>query len=142
VTGASADDLLTRARRRITRVEPQDLERLQADGALVVDIRPERQRLDEGELGFGLVVERNVLEWRLDLRGTHALPEVRDYDQQVIVLCSEGYASSLAAASLVDLGFWRAGDLAGGYKAYRAWRQADDGGQGANGGQSASAGPS
>ena len=91
-------------------------------GALVVDIRPERQRADEGELGFGVVVERNVLEWRFDLQGSHALPEVRDYDQQVVIVCSEGYASSLAAASLRQLGFSRVADLAGGYVAWRTWR--------------------
>ena len=73
---------------------------MQADGGLVVDIRPAAQRAAEGELGFGLIVERNVLEWRFDLRGSHALPEVSGYDQPVVVVCSEGYASSLAAASL------------------------------------------
>ena len=68
-------------------------------------------------------MERNVLEWRFDLRGAHALPEVTGYDQPVVVVCSEGYASSLAAASLVDLGFPQAGDLDGGYKGWRRWRQ-------------------
>ena len=70
-----------------------------AGGALVVDIRPAAQRAAEGELGFGLVVERNVLEWRFDLSGGDALAEVSGYDQPVVVVCSEGYASSLAAAS-------------------------------------------
>jgi rhodanese-related sulfurtransferase len=121
VTARSADDLLVLARRRIRRVEPDQLEGLQADGALVVDIRPAAQRATEGELGFGVVVERNVLEWRFDLSGTHALPEVNGYDQPVVVVCSEGYASSLAAASLRDLGFTEAGDLTGGYRAWRRW---------------------
>jgi len=120
--GWSVDDLLARARSRIDRVEPGELERLHAEGAVVVDIRPERQRAEEGELGFGCVVERNVLEWRFDLKGTHSLKEVRDYDQQVIVVCSEGYASSLAAASLRELGFSHAADLAGGYLAWRRLR--------------------
>ena len=124
MTARSADDLLVLARRRIRRVEPDQLEGLQADGALVVDIRPAAQRATEGELGFGVVVERNVLEWRFDLSGTHALPEVNGYDQPVVVVCSEGYASSLAAASLRDLGFTEAGDLTGGY---RAWRRGRDG---------------
>ena len=115
----SADDLVSSARRRIHRVEPPELERVRSGGALVVDIRPERQRALEGELGFGVVVERNVLEWRFDLQGSHALPEVEGYDQPVVVVCSEGYASSLAAASLRELGFSRAGDLAGGYRAWR-----------------------
>jgi rhodanese-related sulfurtransferase len=124
VTARSADDLLALARARIRRVEPVDLEQLHAGGALVVDIRPAAQRAAEGELGFGVIVERNVLEWRFDLRGDHALPEVNGYDQPVVVVCSEGYASSLAAASLRDLGFAAAGDLAGGY---RAWRRFHDG---------------
>ena len=88
----------------------------------MVDIRPAAQRAAEGELGFGLVVERNVLEWRFDLTGDHTLPEVTGYDQPVVVVCSEGYASSLAADSLRQLGFARAGDLAGGYKAWRRWQ--------------------
>jgi rhodanese-related sulfurtransferase len=116
------DELLAGAREAIERIEPQELERAHTGGALVVDIRPERQRAEEGELGFGLVVERNVLEWRFDLLGGHSLPEVTSYDQAVVVVCSEGYASSFAAASLQQLGFRRAGDLAGGYRGWRAWR--------------------
>jgi len=122
VSTRSADDLLVSARSQIDRVESHELDRVRAGGALVVDIRPERQRAAEGELGFGVVVERNVLEWRFDLQGSHALPEVEGYDQPIVVVCSEGYASSLAAASLRQLGFGRAGDLAGGYRAWRAWR--------------------
>jgi rhodanese-related sulfurtransferase len=119
VTARSTDDLLAEARRRIARVEPEDLDELAAYGALVVDIRPAAQRAAEGELGFGLIVERNVLEWRFDLTGSHTLPEVTGYDQPVVVVCSEGYASSLAADSLRQLGFVRAADLAGGYQAWR-----------------------
>ncbi len=126
MTARSADEILTSARSQIDRVEPQELERLRSAGALVVDIRPERQRADEGELGFGVVVERNVLEWRFDLQGSHALSEVRDYDQQVVIVCSEGYASSLAASSLRQLGFSRTADLAGGYRGWRAWRDGSE----------------
>jgi rhodanese-related sulfurtransferase len=122
VTARSTDDLLAEARRRIARVEPQELDELQAEGALVVDIRPAAQRAAEGELGFGLIVERNVLEWRFDLTGNHTLPEVTGYDQPVVVVCSEGYASSLAAESLRQLGFTRAADLTGGYQAWRRWQ--------------------
>ena len=122
MTFRSADDLLADSRRRIARVEPEDLDRLQAEGALVVDIRPAAQRAAEGELGFGLIVERNVLEWRFDLTGNHTLPEVTGYDQPVVVVCSEGYASSLAADSLRELGFTRAGDLTGGYQAWCRWQ--------------------
>ena len=124
MTAHSADDLLVSARAKIRRVEPAELDTLAAAGALVVDIRPVAQRATEGELGFGLVVERNVLEWRFDLTGSHALPEVSGYDQPVVVVCSEGYASSLAAASLRELGFTGAGDLSGGYVAWRRWRDA------------------
>jgi len=115
------DDVLSDARARIGRVHPADLAQVRAAGGLVVDIRPESQRRDEGGLPGAVVIERNVLEWRLDLLGDHRIPEVRDHDQQVVVVCSAGYASSLAAASLADLGFTRAGDLDGGYLAWRAW---------------------
>ena len=85
------------------------------------DIRPVGQRSIEGELPGALIVERNVLEWRLDPNGLHRLPDVTGFDQQVVVVCSEGYASSLAAASLRDLGFRRVSDLAGGYRAWVEW---------------------
>jgi rhodanese-related sulfurtransferase len=123
VSGQTVDELLAAARSRIDRVDPAQLEALHAEGALVVDIRPERQRAAEGELDFAAVVERNVLEWRLDPRSSHVLRDVRGHDQQVIVVCSEGYASSLAAATLRDLGFYRAADLAGGFRAWQAWQR-------------------
>ena len=88
------------------------------DGGLVVDIRPEWQRRRDGDLPGALVVERNVLEWRLDPSSPHRLPEVDGHDQVVVVVCDEGYASSLAAASLQDLGLANATDLAGGYQAW------------------------
>ena len=122
MTARGTDDLLASARARMWRVEPHELEGVHADGGLVVDIRPEAQRAEEGDLGFGVVVERNVLEWRFDLLGDNALAEVAGYDQPVVVVCSEGYASSLAAASLRELGFTQAGDLIGGYLAWRRWR--------------------
>jgi rhodanese-related sulfurtransferase len=118
----SSEEMLAGARSQIERVEPYELESCMASGALVVDIRPERQRKIEGELRSAVVVERNVLEWRFDLLGGHALPEILGYDQQIVVVCSEGYASSLAAASLRSLGYSRASDLVGGYRAWRAWR--------------------
>ncbi len=120
----SADDLVDRARRRIGRTEPGELAEVMAAGGLVIDIRPAAQRADEGELPGALVIERNVLEWRLDPAGSHRLPEVTDLDRTVVVVCSEGYASSLAAESLVELGYHAAGDLAGGYQAWLAWRDA------------------
>jgi rhodanese-related sulfurtransferase len=115
------DDLLAGARARIGRVQPGDLAAVVEAGGLVVDIRPEAQRRDEGALPGAVVVERNVLEWRLDPQGDHRLAGVSDLDQQVVVVCSAGYASSLAAAVLVDLGYSRAADLDGGYQAWRTW---------------------
>ncbi len=117
----SADDLVAEARRHIERIGPERLGSVTASGGLVVDIRPVAQRLAEGELPGAVVVERNVLEWRLDPNGGHRLPEVTGFDQQVVVVCSEGYASSLAAASLHELGFGHAGDLAGGYRGWSTW---------------------
>jgi rhodanese-related sulfurtransferase len=130
VSTRPVEDLLLSARAQISRVEADELEDRWRIGALVVDIRPERQRIDEGALGFGVIVERNVLEWRFDLLGGHALAEIGDYEREVIVVCSEGYASSFAAASLRQLGYGRAADLAGGYQAWRSWRSATAGGVG------------
>jgi rhodanese-related sulfurtransferase len=118
---ATIDELLRRARSRILRVAPADLAAVVDGGGLVIDSRPSAQRLVEGELDGAIVVERNVLEWRLDPTGSHRLPEVTDYDQPVVIACSAGYASSLAAASLRDLGFTRAADLEGGYQAWAVW---------------------
>lgn len=92
-----------------------------AIGGLIIDIRPVGQRAVEGTLPGALVVERNVLEWRLDPDGSHRLPDVTDFDRPVVVFCSQGYASSLAAASLRSLGYRRVSDLVGGYQAWRAW---------------------
>ncbi|HSZ35695.1 MAG TPA: rhodanese-like domain-containing protein [Acidimicrobiales bacterium] len=123
MTATSVDQLLADARRDIDRVSPRDLGCWRVAGALLIDIRPERQRAEEGEFDHAIVVERNVLEWRFDLRGDHALADVDGYGQPVVVACSEGYASSLAAASLRALGFTRVADLAGGYRAWRAWQE-------------------
>jgi len=118
---STTDDLLHRARSRITRVTPAHLASVAEAGGLVIDIRPTVQRQIEGELDGAVVVERNVLEWRLDPTGRHRLPEVRDHDQPVVIVCPAGYASSLAAASLRDMGFTHAADLEGGYLAWAAW---------------------
>jgi rhodanese-related sulfurtransferase len=117
----SVDDLVERARRRITRVGPHELEGLVAEGGLIIDIRPAEQRRREGAMPGAAVVERNVLEWRLDPKSDHRLADVRDLHQPVVVVCSAGYASSLAAASLTDLGFEHAADLVGGYQAWSEW---------------------
>jgi rhodanese-related sulfurtransferase len=120
MTSALADSLEAARRRIAPRAEPSDLAPLLAAGALVVDIRPERLRARDGMLPGAVVVERNVLEWRLEPGGPHRLSELNDAGQVVVVVCDEGYASSLAAAALRDLGLHRATDLAGGYQAWQA----------------------
>ena len=110
------DRLLAEARARLERVAAEDLEREQAAGALVVDIRPVEQRSRDGELPGALVVPRNVLEWRLDPTSPYRLPEAAS-GRRVVVVCDEGYASSLAAATLQQLGHPDATDLAGGFQA-------------------------
>ena len=123
----SVDDLLADSRGRISRVGPDELSEVISSGGLVIDIRPAHQRSTEGSLPGALVVERNVLEWRLDPGSPHRLPALRGHRQQVIVVCSEGYASSLAAASLADMGFENAGDLAGGYRGWSEWASSPTG---------------
>jgi rhodanese-related sulfurtransferase len=113
------DEVLAAARSRLTRLSPVEAQRAVADGAVLVDIRPAAQRRAEGEISGAMIVERNVLEWRFDPASTARLPEA-SYDLHVIVFCSEGYTSSLAAASLQDLGIWRAADLDSGFRAWRA----------------------
>jgi rhodanese-related sulfurtransferase len=116
--------LLADARSRLQRVTPtQALEELESSGAVLVDIRPEAQRAVHGAVPPSLpvlVIERNVLEWRLDPRSDARLSFADRYDLHVIVTCQEGYTSSLAAAALQDIGLSRATDLAGGFAAWRA----------------------
>jgi rhodanese-related sulfurtransferase len=116
------DDILKAARARIEpRATPDELDGVTVAGGLVIDIRPIAQRDRDGELPGALVVDRNVLEWRLDPASPHRLPEVRGGPQVVVIVCNEGYASSLAAATLRDVGIDGATDLDGGYQAYLAW---------------------
>jgi len=115
------DNMLAAARRRLQRLTPVEAhEALTAGAAVLVDIRPERQRAREGTVPGALVVERNVLEWRLDPTSPDRLLRATGRDLQVIVLCSEGYASTFAAESLQALGLWRASDVIGGFHAWRA----------------------
>jgi rhodanese-related sulfurtransferase len=116
--GRPVGEILAQARGRLKRLGPEQAYDAMRAGALLVDIRPQAQRAAEGELPGALVVERNVLEWRLDPASDARLPEAGDYRRPVIVVCSEGYASSLAAASLQDLGLVNATDLAGGFRAW------------------------
>jgi rhodanese-related sulfurtransferase len=114
------DDLLAEARSRITRVTPAEAVARIAAGAVLVDIRPAGQRAQEGEVPGALLVERNVLEWRFDPASDARLPQATGYDVDVVVLCSEGYTSSLAADALRSLGLTRASDVVGGYRAWAA----------------------
>lgn len=114
------DEILAEARGRLARVDPDQAHAEARDGAVLVDIRPAAQRADEGEVPGALIVERNVLEWRFDPASAARLPLATGHDLRVIVFCSEGYTSSLAAASLHDLGLTRATDVVGGFKAWRA----------------------
>jgi rhodanese-related sulfurtransferase len=120
VARQTVDDLLASARKRLQRVRPADLAAEQALGALVIDTRPVEQRERDGDLPGAIVVDRNVLEWRLDPASPHRLSEVTGYDLRIILVCNEGYSSSLAAFTLQELGLHRATDLIGGYQAWRA----------------------
>ncbi|GIE89337.1 hypothetical protein Are01nite_58170 [Actinoplanes regularis] len=113
-------DLLAEARARLDRLDPLRADAAIRDGAVLVDIRPAAQRAEHGEIPGALIIERNVLEWRLDPRSDARLPFANRYDLPVIVTCQEGYTSSLAAAALQDLGLHRATDLAGGFAAWAA----------------------
>ena len=115
----SIDDVLAEARAGLDRLAPREAAAAFEAGALLVDIRPHAQRVAEGEVPGALVIERNVLEWRLDPASSARLL-FASYDLHVVVLCSEGYTSSLAAASLQDLGVRRATDVVGGFQAWRA----------------------
>lgn len=114
------DDLLAAARARLDRVNPHRAAALVAEGAVLVDTRPGWQRAEEGELPGALLIERNHLEWRLDPTSDARIPEAVCHDVVWIIACSEGYSSSLAAASLQDLGLHRATDLVGGFHAWKA----------------------
>ncbi|WP_405996343.1 rhodanese-like domain-containing protein [Streptomyces sp. NBC_00986] len=115
------DELLERVRAGYDRIEAQAAYDAARDGdALLVDIRYAALRDHDGLIPGALVVERNELEWRLDPRGSHRAPEATGHDVRVVVICNEGYASTLAAASLHRLGLHRATDLVGGFQAWKA----------------------
>ena len=114
------EQILASARARLVRLTPQDAFRELSGEAVLVDIRPAAQRADEGEVPGSAIIERNHLEWRLDPCNEARLPWVTGYDHRVIVICQEGYTSSLAAAALHDLGLHRATDVIGGYRAWVA----------------------
>jgi rhodanese-related sulfurtransferase len=112
--------LLAECRRGLVRVRPDDLAAEVAAGAMVVDTRPTEHRDRDGVLPGAVVIDRNVLEWRLDPSSPHRLPGMDDPDRRVIVVCTEGYSSSLAAHFLQRLGLANATDLEGGFLAWLA----------------------
>ena len=116
-THHSIDEILDAARSRLDRVEPDQLETERAAGALIIDIRPIDQRERDGPLPGALIIDRNVLEWRLDPTCAHHIAEITSHEMRIVIVCNEGYQSSLAAAELHDLGLHRATDLIGGFQA-------------------------
>ncbi|MDT0276015.1 rhodanese-like domain-containing protein [Blastococcus goldschmidtiae] len=114
------DAVLATSREGVRRLTPVELRAAAARGALVVDTRTEAQRRRQGELPGAVVIDRTVLEWRLDPAGDHRIPEATGPELEVVVVCRQGYSSSLAAASLRAIGLHRATDLAGGVEAWIA----------------------
>ncbi|KRE30354.1 sulfurtransferase [Mycobacterium sp. Soil538] len=117
--GSRIDVVLENARTKINRLSADEVPAALRRGAILVDIRPAAQRAIEGEVPTALIVERNVLEWRLDPTSDARLPQAVDDDVEWVVLCSEGYTSSLAAAALQEIGLHRATDVIGGYHALK-----------------------
>ena len=113
------DDILAKARADLDRVTAARAALLQTRGAILVDIRPIAHRAAEGEIPGAIIIERNILEWRLDPESPHRLPDITP-DSVIIVFCNEGYASSLAARDLQSVGLPHATDLIGGYRAWHA----------------------
>jgi rhodanese-related sulfurtransferase len=114
------DEILDSARARLVRLTPREAFAEQAAGGILIDIRPASQRARQGEIPGSTIVERNHLEWRLDPCSDARLPWVTGYDHRIIVVCEDGYTSSLAAAALLDLGLYRATDMIGGFRVWVA----------------------
>ena len=115
---AAIDVLLEESRRGLDRVLPADLASEFIAGALVVDTRPSEQRRRDGDMPGAVIIDRNVLEWRLDPTCPHHISQVSTADVRIIIVCNEGYSSSLAAATLRHLGLSRATDLIGGFQGW------------------------
>ena len=120
VARTTIDELLADAQRRLTRLDPAQALHAMRAGAALIDIRADSQIARDGIIAGALVIPRNVLEWRLDPASQHRHPCAPHLDEHVILLCNDGYQSSLAAATLQHLGFARATDVAGGFQAWRA----------------------
>jgi rhodanese-related sulfurtransferase len=120
VARITIDELLADARRQLNRLDPAEALDAMRSGAVLIDIRSDSQIARDGTIAGALVIPRNVLEWRLDPASQHRHPQAPQLDDHVILLCDEGYQSSLAAATLRQLGFDRATDVDGGFQAWRA----------------------
>ena len=116
----TVDQLLDAARARLDRLEPAAAHRAALEGARLIDIRSESQLARDGMLPDALIIPRNVVEWRLDPRGAYRHPYAPTPEDWTIVVCDEGYQSSLVAATLKDMGLTYATDLIGGFRAWRA----------------------
>ena len=121
MTRTTVDELLRRARSRLKRLEPREALAAQRAGALIVDVRTHDERARDGVIAGSVHIPRTVLEWRLDPDSGFRNPNVCDLERHVIVVCADGYSSSLAAATLQEIGYARATDLVGGYA---AWKEA------------------
>lgn len=114
------DELLAAAREGLNRLEPEDALSAVENGALLVDMRPHEQRVRDGLIPGAVIIDRNVLEWRLDPSSPHKLAAVTGYEQQIILICNQGFSSSLAAATLQQLGLRNATDVDGGFEKWAA----------------------
>src|SRR5437763_3634060 len=119
---STIEDVLKAARSRYPRVTPQQAADEQAAGALLVDTRTSEQRARDGEIPGAIVIDRMVFEWRLDPSSPNRIPEAANHEVRLIVICNQGFSSSLAAASLLDLGLLNATDVIGGFEAWKAGR--------------------
>jgi rhodanese-related sulfurtransferase len=118
--GPRIDRALYQARRRLSRITAEKAAAELAEGALLVDTRTESQRARDGSIPGALVVDRTVLEWRLDPTSPHSIPQIRNQDTRVILICAEGFSSSLAAVSLKNLGLHNVTDVIGGFSSWKA----------------------
>jgi len=116
----SVEELLAQVRSRIERIQPAAAAARLAAGALLVDTRPWEQRRRDGDVPGAVIIDRNVLEWRLDPASPWRLPQVTGHDLEVVVLCNQGYSSSLVVDTLRTLGLYRAVDVVGGFEAWVA----------------------
>ena len=116
----TVDELLAEARSGLERLEPEEAASAMAAGALLVDIRSDSQRERDGVVPGSVFIPRNALEWRCDPASAWRDERVSNPSRRLILMCDEGYQSSLAAANLRRLGLEHATDLAGGFQAWRS----------------------